>query len=151
MKILCLCFLGFFFASCGPHFVIVKDEILTKQRLASTFAKSPDPERVKFREGRKLIVEWLLPYEERKTEDLKLRLHLVYGNLEQEIVEYPVTMWAGFITHLVLDPKFTENKGLMTYKADIINKEGNVIESFKQQLWVSIIDVKCRKKPTSSS
>ena len=150
MKILCLSFALFFFTSCAPHFVIVKDEILSKQRLASTFAKSPDPEKIKFREGRKLIIEWLLPYEQRKVENLTLRLHLVYGNMQQEVVEYPVTMWAGFVTHLVIDPLFTERQGLMTYKADIVGKNGEVIESFKQQLWVSIIDFDSKKKPSSS-
>lgn len=143
MRILCLCFLSLFLTGCGPQLLIVKEEVLSKQRLASSYAKSPDPERTKFRKGRKLIVEWMLPFEYRANKDLHLRLYVVYGNLEQEVVEYSLNTFAGFVTHYVIDPAFTEKKGLLTYKAEIVNGKGEVIEEYKQQMWIKILDAKC--------
>ncbi|MBM3201418.1 MAG: hypothetical protein FJZ56_03300 [Chlamydiae bacterium] len=137
MKIVCLAIIAIFVTGCStPHFVLVKDEAVTKQRLASSFVKSPDPERTSFKPGQRLIVEWLLPYQQLKADKLTLCLHVMYGNLEEEVVEYPVNTIAGFVSHLVLDPQFTEKKGVISYKAEIIDSEKNIIESFKQKLWV---------------
>ncbi len=149
MKIVCLSLLAFFFTSCGPHFLLVKDELVTKQRLASNFVKSPDPDREQFKKGKQLIVEWMLPQEYRSAKDLTLQLHLIYGNLEEEVVEYPVKMWAGYVTHLLIDPKFTQKKGLVSYKAEIVNSQQEVIESFEQQLWVSLLKHRTLQKNPS--
>ena len=120
---------------------------MTKQRVASSFVKSPDPERDSFKPGRRLIVEWLLPYTYLKPENLTLRLHVMYGDLEEEVVDYPIKRVAGFISHLVLDPKFTQKKGIISYKAEIVDLEQKVVESFKQHLWSE--PVRLGKKTTS--
>lgn len=88
--------------------------------------------------GQKLFVEWNLPSDDVK-KGLILTLKIIFRNYQEETISYAIDRRRGWITYELLDERFYETKGLLTYKADIATIEGEVVKEWKQQLWVNLI------------
>ena len=99
---------------------------------------SPDPRQKNPPRGQELIMEWRLP-RDFSHEKMTLVLDILYKNYTQETLSYPISRRRGVITYSLLGNDYQEKEGLLTYKAEIRDKQGVVIQEWKQQLWTELI------------
>lgn len=128
----------FLFCSCGKYYLSVKRESVDQSNLASTFVGSPDPRQKNPPRGQELIMEWRLSRDFAE-EGMTLVLDVLYKNYAQESFSYPISRRRGVITYSLLGDEYKEKEGLLTYKAEIRDKEGTVLHEWKQQLWTELI------------
>ncbi len=128
----------FLFCSCEKYYLSVKRESVDQSKLASTYVGSPDPRQKNPPRGQELIMEWRLP-RDFSHEKMTLVLDILYKNYTQETLSYPISRRRGVITYSLLGNDYQEKEGLLTYKAEIRDKEGVVIQEWKQQLWTELI------------
>lgn len=131
LLLLCLC-------GCEKYYLSVKHEYVDKSKLASTYVGSPDPRQKSPPKGQELILEWRLPM---GTVDDKMTLVLdvLYKNYTQTTICYPVSRRRGVIIYSLLGEEYKEKEGLLTYKAEIRDEEGTILQEWKQQLWTELI------------
>ncbi|MDJ0651744.1 MAG: hypothetical protein QNJ27_01870 [Simkaniaceae bacterium] len=99
---------------------------------------SPDPLQKNPPKGQELIVQWRLP-RNFFHKQMTLVLDLLYKNYTRETLSYPISRCRGVVTYSLLGDDYREKEGLLTYKAEIRDKEGDVIQEWKQQLWTELI------------
>ncbi|MCB1115208.1 MAG: hypothetical protein KDK71_01965, partial [Chlamydiia bacterium] len=110
----------------------MKRETVDRDCLASTFVGSPDPRQKKPPKGQELMIEWRLP-ESVMDEKFTLVLDVFYKNDSVETFYYPVEKRRGMVTYALLDEKYKEKGGLLTYKAEIRNEKEKIFKQWKQQ------------------
>lgn len=131
-------FLLILLCGCEKYYLSVKREMINRNTLASTFVGSPDPRQKNPPRGQELMIEWRLP-EEALSQKPVLVLKILYKNLQEEILNYPVTRKRGWVTHSVLGEAFEKTEGFLTYKGEIVGKDQKVIKEWKHQLWTNLI------------
>ena len=68
--------------------------------------------------------------------------YVVYKNHTEEEFVYPVESRLGMQLFSLLDKRYEEKGGLLTYKAEIRTRDGTVYREWKHQLWVKLIVLK---------
>ena len=127
-----------FLCGCEKYSLSVKREYVDQSTLASTFVQSPDLRQKNPPQGELLFIKWRLP-EEALKEELHLSLKIIYQNHTQESLSYPVFQKRGGVTYSLLNEKYQETQGFLTYKAELLNGAGTVLREWQQQLWVERI------------
>lgn len=130
--------ISFTFASCTSTNLTVKKVEVGPESLASRFARSPDPLSAKPPTGEKLYVGWTLPLA-LNPKDHEIRLKVIYKDLSEETFMYPLTWRAGVFAFSVIGEKFKDTKGVFSYKAELVNHDGLVLNTWKHQMWVNVI------------
>lgn len=138
VKIFLIGLFSFIFSSCEKHYVAVTRVDINRSSLASSFVKTPDPRQEFPPKGEQLVIEWNLP-SALKEKELLLDLSLVYNDYSEETLEYELDSLRGIISYFLMGENFQEKKGIMTYKAEIRAKEGEVIKAWKHKLWIRLI------------
>ena len=129
-----------FLTACGPaHYVQVEKVSVDRASLASTFARSPDPNQIKPPTGEKLYINWYLPFSI-KPEEYQLVLSVIYKNLTQEQKIYDIPTRIGFSSFSLIDKKYQETKGFYSYKVELVNKnDGSIKDTWEHQMWVTLL------------
>jgi len=125
---------------CEKYYLSVKREFVDRSKLASTFVGSPDPLQKDPPKGEELILEWRLP-PHALDQELTLLLKVIYKNYSEETICFPVDRRRGVFTYPLLNEKYHETEGFLTYKADIKTQDGTLLKEWKQQLWVDLITI----------
>ncbi len=131
-------FLSLFCCGCTSHYVSVVKVPIDKTSLASTYAESPDPKAAKPPKGEKLYVSYRIPFS-MNCDDLKIRLKVVYRNLEQEEKVFPVHHRMGAVGFDLVGDKFKKTNGFFTYRVELLDKDDHVVDSNQQRMWVEIL------------
>lgn len=125
-------------SSCSSNYISV-DKIKTdKLTFASRFAKTPDPRALNPPKGEKLYVNWSLPIQF-ETNKYRLKVDIVYRNLTKETLVYPIKRRAGSQIIELLGKDFTEKKGFLVYKLQIVSLDGEIITDYTHRMWVDLI------------
>jgi hypothetical protein len=125
--------------SCGPqHYLGVYREVVDKTTLASTYVRSPDPVQASPPKGEKLYVRCKFPPSE-KPIGYHILLSVIYNDLTEEKIDYPVALRSGEISLNLTDTKFKKTQGFFAYQALLLDKDDNVIDKWEHQLWTKII------------
>jgi hypothetical protein len=124
-----------FFSSCSTYGLSVINKPATKGDLASTHVESPDPEQEKPREGEQLIISWSLP-SSLIQEGACLRLQLLFNNHTQEEIQRPITRAIDYWVYELLNEAWLEKEGILSYRVEVLTKEGVVYKEWTHQLWV---------------
>jgi hypothetical protein len=111
---------------------------VNEEVLASYFIGSPDPKREEPMIGQRLLIQWSLPKSYRLYQTLFLRLRVRFYNRKEETVILPIDQQRGSYYYYLVNEKYCEAKGLLTYQAELIG-EGQVLETFQHQLWKELI------------
>lgn len=127
-----------FLCSCEKYYLSVKRESVDQRMLASTYVGSPDPLQKNPPKGQELIMEWRLP-RGNMGEKMTLVLEVLYKNYTQETISYPISRRRGVITYSLLGEEYKEKEGLLTYKAEIRDEKGTILQEWKQHLWTELI------------
>ncbi len=126
------------FTGCQKYYVNVIREDVSKKDLASVFVGSPDQRKKSPDKGEKLLVEWNLPSKD-VNESLTLKLNILYGNYTSDVKEYPIEYKRGHIFFKLLNEEFKEKKGMIAYRAEILNEEKEIIKKWQHVLFVEHI------------
>ncbi len=132
--LLSLSFLG----SCHRYDLSVSKLPSDARDLASTYVGTPDPRPAPI--GEKLLIDWRIP-RLMVQEGASLRLSLLYWNYTEEIISYPIDSWIGYKVYRLVNEECAERKGLLTYKAEIVQQDGTVFKEWQHQLFVNLIDI----------
>lgn len=114
--------------------------------LASTFVGSPDPRQKNPPTGEKLIIGWKLPSDS-LDQELLLQLDIIYRNHSKKRECYPISQRRGIIIYHLLDEEYFKTRGFLTYKAEIITREGSVLKEWRQKLWFNLITINGSVEP----
>lgn len=139
MLLLRFCFIFFLCSGCGSTYIMVKKISVDKSALASTFARSPDPLQAMGHNGEKLYVAWWLPFRTDYTTH-KILLQIIYRDLSEETIEKPLTQRVGTFEHVLLGEEFKSKKGIFSYKAELIDGNGKLVDSWEHIMWVKVLN-----------
>lgn len=128
-----------FLTACSKSYLTVERQRVGRSSLASTFVQSPDPLQKNPPKGQRLLIKWRLPSSE-FADPLTLKLRLIFKNYAEELFQKSIESENGIIVYELLGDRFRDTGGFLTYRAEIINKEGDVVKSWQQQLWVELIE-----------
>lgn len=123
---------------CQQRVLYLYQQKVDPKYLASTNVGSPDPRTSP--KGQMIVAEWWLPgwvmdY------DPVLKLDVLFRNYSEDHVEYPINTRIGSKTYWVINKEFTETKGPLAYKAEVVTSDGEVVASWQHQLWVRLIEI----------
>lgn len=134
---LLLVFIGF---SCQKYSLHVTKLSLNQKSLASSFTKTNDPRLNSGLEGEELVIQWALS-RENFCKVKGLVLDIIYKNFETEKVFYPIETKVGMQGFFVLGEKYNKTKGLLTYKAEIVDEDMVPITSWTQKMWFNLLKI----------
>lgn len=125
--------------SCSSR-LSVQTDYLTRERLASYYVGTPDPNLNKPLIGQRLLITWTLSKEDLKIANLYLHIKIRLRNREEIEVFQPITCLTGYYIYSLPDSLYLQSGGLLTYKVDLIGDE-IVIESWQHPLWGDLIKI----------
>ncbi len=125
-------------AGCSKYYLAVDQQWIDVRYLASTFAKSPDPRQAKPPLGQMLVFEWYLPKEVIREEPM-LQVDVILWDYSTRHLDIPIKRRMSTTTFKLLNEEYDKSGGILTYKAQIVTKSGEVFREWKHQLWVKLI------------
>lgn len=122
---------------CGAQHLSVSKVQINKRTLASTFTRAPDPLQAHPPTGDRLYISWILPYGV-DPKDVDLKLSVVWRDLHEENITYQPYRRMGMMSYNLVGQSFKKSGGIFTYKVDMVTKEGKILDTFKQRMWVNV-------------
>lgn len=132
------------FASCYKDHLYVQQEWVDRDFLASTHVETPDPRQVSPPTGQRLLIAWRFPL---NLIEQGLNLHLtarLWDNTEEVFIR-PMTRSHGYEAF-----NFFDGKRILTYKIDVVDTSGKIVEVWEHHFWTKLIDVDRSKRAVSS-
>lgn len=124
---------------CSKYYVSVRREKIDASYLASSYVNTPDPRQKNPPFGQQLIIDWLVPERLIKQEP-QVVLYIIFKNYTEHKETFSIDAKRGYAIYSLLDKNYMEKKGILTYRAEIVTREG-VYRDWKHQLWVNLIHV----------
>ena len=131
---------------CQQKILYVYQQKVDPKYLASTNVGSPDPRESP--RGQMIIAEWWIP-SSALASNPSIRFHTFFHNYTEDYVEYPITSAVGSKTYWLINKKFRETKGLLSYRVEIVTEDGEVLTDWNHQLFVKLIDADCETEAIS--
>ncbi len=138
-KILCFSAL-FCLTACSRGYLSVQQEWVDSRYLASTYVATPDPRQANPPIGQKLIIRWWVPaaiFEKNPV----LVLQVIRWDFTEETIRFPLKKRFGYEIYSLLNQNYEETEGLLTYRAQIVTDDQEVVTEWKHQLWVNLIKI----------
>lgn len=126
--------------SCSSKYLTAEKEYVDCSTLASTFVKSPDPAQTNPPKGERIWINWNIP-ELYQKEKLTLIVKMIFCDYTQEIKTIPIEHLVGCCSIPILNQKYVETGGLLTYKAEIVTSNDTLISQWKHQMWFDLIEI----------
>jgi hypothetical protein len=137
---LILFFLLLAFSSCQKYYLVIYQEKVSRDSLASTYVGTPDPRQKNPPKGQELIIEWQIP-KDLLLEKPEIHLQVVYRDYSEAQFTYPIEYKSGYRVYTLVGDEYLETKGLLSYKAEIKTLDGKVFRTWQHQLWVKVIRI----------
>ena len=118
----------------------VSNQHLSPDYLASSYVGSPDPSAEHFDDGVQLYVSWRVSKETLEKHP-QLVVDVIFGDLTEQRFEFIIAKRSDFQTIRLLEPVFSEKKGILTFRAEIITENKDVIAEWKHQLWTPLLHI----------
>lgn len=133
--VLSLCLVG-----CQRYYVSGMQQKIDPSYLASSQVGTPDPRQANPPFGEALIISWKLPQNIMKRKPF-CSLQVIYKDYTEDTFYHSVDYKTGSWKYSLLNEKFRERKGILTYRIEIITEDGEVYREWKHQLWVNLIEL----------
>jgi hypothetical protein len=130
----------FLLTGCYKNHLHVQIENISTDFLASTHVGTPDHRQKNPPFGQRIILSWDFPRIVYK-KDLKVVLTARFWNNTQEIREHRLTARKGRKIFFFSNKERSKQNKILTYRIQIIAKDGTIIETWKHQFWTEVIDV----------
>lgn len=125
--------------SCQPRILSVQTEYLSHINLASFHVGTPDPRLRNPPLGQKLIISWdLREWDCNTNYELTVKIRFKNGTSFQQVLT--VNFPKGTYVIPLLNEDYFEKGGLKTYMASM-SGNGLVLEEWRHQLWVNLIEM----------
>ncbi|MBM3197661.1 MAG: hypothetical protein FJZ58_00200 [Chlamydiae bacterium] len=141
MKKIATILLSLFLCSCQRYFLSVVQDRVEACSLASSALQTPDPRAQHPPKGEQLIVEWYLPREAMSQEPM-LYLYVVGKDYTEQIWTHPIAHRMDYTVYRLTGDSYEQRKGILTYRAEVRAKNGELLLDWKHQLWVHPICIK---------
>jgi hypothetical protein len=128
----------FFLAGCEKYYLSLRQVPIDAEYLASSKIGSPDPRQADPPYGQKVVMQWAVPPSLLR-EEPHIVFHVLYRDHTQEEIIYPIQERMGMKVYSLLNEEYRSRKGLLTYRAEICTKDGQVYRQWTHQLWVHLI------------
>jgi hypothetical protein len=125
---------------CSHNHLNVSLENVAENYLASTQVKTPDYRQDNPPYGQKINISWAFPgrlHHQGLTLWITARL---WDNTEDKR-KYDLRRRIGMHSFFFSNPTRAPTKKILTYRLEVINREGKVIETWRHQFWTELIDV----------
>lgn len=123
---------------CGRCHISVCSEYLDERYLASFHCFTPDPLCGCFY-GEQLIVSWRVPDHYLSEEGAVIYLWVRYRNGKLERVVIPILCSRDTYTYRIVGNEYLCACGILTFKAEIVGREGRVLDRWCHHVWVEYI------------
>jgi len=127
-----------FFTSCYKGHLYVQQEWIDRDFLASTHVGTPDPRQERPPDGQRLLVSWRFPkclYDQQLTLAITVR----FWDNKEEVILQPVKRQLSYTA--LYFPKREGQGKILTYKIDVVNSEGGIVETWEHHFWTELIDI----------
>lgn len=138
LKIFAFASIVLFLSGCSSSYISVDKIKTNKQSFASKFARSPDPRSLNPPKGEKLYITWSVPIQF-EPHMYRMKVDLIYRNLETESLMYPLKRRAGSMIIEMLNEEYKKKEGFLAYKFEIVSLDGEVVADFTHRMWVDLI------------
>ncbi|HSX26496.1 MAG TPA: hypothetical protein VLE89_05765 [Chlamydiales bacterium] len=132
---------------CYKNHLYVQQEWVDREWLASSHVKTPDPRQGCPPEGQRLLISWDFPRSIFRTDLTLIATVRFWDNTQKEFV-HPMDRRRDFTTYFF--PVANPDQRILTYRIQIVNGEGTLIETWNHHFWTELIDVDRSKSSVSS-
>jgi hypothetical protein len=132
--------------SCNNQYLTVHTDYISHRTLASYYVNTPDPLLNNPPIGQRLILSWSVPKCTLPGNDLSLKIYIRFWNREQIVKVEPITKQRGTVVYTLMNEDYIATKGIMSYKAEIVD-DGVVISEWKHQIWTEVINIGGNEEP----
>jgi hypothetical protein len=129
----------FLLTSCYKGHLYVQQEWIEKEWLASSRVLTPDPRQENPPQGQRLLIAWDFPkslFQQGLTVQATVRL---WDNT-QTVHTYPIERKRSFTSFFFPHRPETDDR-ILTYKVQVINQEGKIVETWEHQFWTELIQI----------
>ena len=133
-------FLILFLSSCYKNHLYVQHDKIDKSYLASSYVNTPDYRQKKPPSGQRIAIGWDFPLSIFK-ENLSMILTVRFWDNNQDVYNYKIDRKRGYKIYTFQDDSMDKTKKILTYKIDIFNEDGKVIEKWEHQFWKNQIKI----------
>jgi hypothetical protein len=108
--------------------------------LASTYVDSPDYRQKNPPNGQRISIAWDFPLSLYR-ENLTLVLTVRFWDNRQDVFVYKIPRKRGYTYYKFYDDSNDKEKRILTYKVDIINEDGVLVDQWKHHFWKELIEI----------
>lgn len=126
--------------SCYKNYLYVHHEKMDSSFLASTHVGTPDPRLKHPPEGQRICISWDFPLSIYR-ENLTMISTIRFWDNKQDVLVYKIPRKRGYISYKFQDDSLNKNKRILTYKIEIFNEDGDLVDQWKHQFWKELIKI----------
>ncbi len=126
----------------------MQQEWVDRDFLASTKVGTPDPRQANPPDGQRLLVAWDFP-KSMFAEQLSLLVTVRLWDNSQQLIVKPLERKRDVAAFYF--PCTDREKRLLTYRIQVMTKEGKIIETWKHHFWTELIEINGAASNKSSS
>lgn len=139
-KVIAALFSLLVFTGCTLNRLSVRTDYLSHENLASYYINTPDPMLDNPDIGQRLIISWLIPQKTLALGNLHIEISILLRNKEEIHESIPVVKSIGQYIYNVLNERYFETDGILTYKVTLMNGDC-ILEERRHQLWIELIKI----------
>ena len=139
IKYLILCVLVLS-TSCYKNHLYVQHEKMDRDYLASSHTHTPDYRQKHPPHGQTLSIAWDFPLSLFR-ENLNMVLTVRFWDNTQDIFGHKMEFKRGYKTYRFQDDSDDKSKKILTYKIDVYNEDGSLVDQWKHQFWKELIEI----------
>jgi hypothetical protein len=121
----------------------VQQEWVDRNFLASSHIGTPDPRQERPPTGQRLLVAWRFPLNIIDRQ-LKMILTVRFWDNSEKAVSLPIFQSKGYTSFNFYDER------ILTYRIQVIDAEGECVETWEHHFWTKLIDIDRSKDSVSS-
>ncbi|MBA3816636.1 MAG: hypothetical protein H0X29_09000 [Parachlamydiaceae bacterium] len=128
----------FSLSSCLSSRLAVYTDYLTRENLASYHVDTPDPFLNRPVIGQRLIITWSLKKRYLLYQDLHLKIDIRFRNRKEVSYTHSLFHAKGTYVYALINQDYIDNKGILTYKVELIG-DGQILDEWRHQIWSKLI------------
>jgi hypothetical protein len=130
-------------SGCSKNHLYVQQEWIDAQFLASSHVHTPDPRHEKPPTGQRLIISWRFPARY-CTNPMSLKVTVRFWDNQEKRLIRPIRQPKGWDTFFFPSDLGGETSKILTYKVEVVDEKGAVIDTWYHHFWTEVIDVDLR-------
>lgn len=129
-----------FFTSCYKNHLYVQHEKMDITYLASSHVNTPDYRQKHPPVGQTLSIAWDFPLSLFR-ENLNMILTVRFWDNKQDVFCHKIDRKRGYKIFKFQDDTIDKSKKILTYKIDVFNEDGILIDQWKHQFYKELIEI----------